>query len=122
MAKRTAKRKQSTSARKASPVEVPLLGAYLDAFEDIEGMFSPDAALMFMAYSQLIAEAGIHGDVLEIGVHHGLSAIAVAALRSPKHRFVAIDLFDHLQSMNSSRSGLGSQSEFVRNLSRFYPN
>ena len=36
---------------------------------------------MFMAYHQLLADEGPAGDVLEIGVHHGLSAIGTAALR-----------------------------------------
>ena len=54
------------------------LAAYLDAFDSIEGMFSPDAAVMFLAYNQLIAAEGIAGDTLEIGVHHGLSAVTVA--------------------------------------------
>ena len=96
------------------------LQRYLDAFERIEGWFSPDAALMFMAYYEVATSHGICGDVLEIGVHHGLSTIALAAMRCPGAAVVAIDLFDDLQDQNVSASGSGSRSHFERNLSHFF--
>jgi hypothetical protein len=96
------------------------LSRYLGAFDSIPGWFSPDACLMFMAYHQLLAEEGLAGDTLEIGVHHGLSAIGVAALRGEGRRFVAIDLFDDLQSENVSRSGLGNRERFLDNMRRFH--
>jgi hypothetical protein len=96
------------------------LSRYLDAFGSIAGWFSPDACLIFMAYCQLLAEAGIAGDVLEIGVHHGLSAIGIAAMRGSGHRFVAVDLFDQLQSQNVSGSGLGDREQFIANMRRFH--
>ncbi len=73
-----------------------------------------------MAYNQVIAEADLAGDVLEIGVHHGLSAIGTAALRGSGGRFVAVDLFDDLQSQNVSGSGLGNRTRFIDNMSRFH--
>ena len=63
------------------------LSRYLNAFHSIPGWFSPDACLIFMAYHQLLADEGLAGDVLEIGVHHGLSAIGTAALRGEGRRF-----------------------------------
>jgi hypothetical protein len=96
------------------------LTRYLGAFRDIPGWFSPDACLIFMAYHQLLAAEGVLGDVLEIGVHHGLSAIGVAALRGDGRRFVAVDLFEELQSHNVSGSGLGNRAGFIRNMGRFY--
>src|SRR5215216_3176909 len=92
------------------------LQSYLDAFPSIQGFFTFDAALMFMAYNQLISAEGISGDVLEIGVHHGLSAIAVGALVGPKGGFVAVDLFEELQDHNWSRSGAGNREVFLRNM------
>jgi len=53
------------------------LQSYLDGFASIHVFFTFDAALTFIAYNQLIRSEGISGDVLEIGVHHGLSTIAV---------------------------------------------
>jgi len=93
---------------------------YLSAFDRIEGWCSPDAVLMFMAYAQAAASVGIDGDVLEIGVHHGLSAIAVAAIRKAGSKFAAIDLFDDLQAQNRSGSGSGSRSRFERNMAEFF--
>ena len=92
------------------------LGAHLSFFSDyrraldsMSSMLSLDAALLFTSYNQLIATRGISGPTLEIGVHHGASAIAIAALRKPGAAFVAIDLFQDLQDHNVSRSGLGDR-------------
>lgn len=58
-----------------------------------------------MACNQLISEAGVSGDTLEIGVYFGLSAIAVAALRGRGRRFYAIDLFERLEANPSYGAG-----------------
>ena len=94
--------------------------SYLDAFPSIQGFFTFDAALMFMTYNQLTRDQGISGDVLEIGVHHGLSAIAVASLAGPGRQFVAVDLFDEMQDLNQSRSGAGHRATFLQNMERFF--
>jgi hypothetical protein len=96
------------------------LEPYFAAFDRIEGWFSRDAALMFMAYNEVIAAHDIAGDVVEIGVHHGLSALALAAIRRDGAQLVAIDLFDELQARNVSGSGSGSRAHFVRNMSEFF--
>jgi predicted O-methyltransferase YrrM len=93
---------------------------YSAAFPGMEGMFSLDDALLFFAYAQLLSEALPRGHVLEIGVHHGLSAIAVAALRGAGKSFVAVDLFEELQAENVSHSGLGNRAAFRANLQRFF--
>jgi len=87
------------------------LGRYLDAFGRIPGYCMPDAYLMLVAYRQLLAEQGLAGDVLEIGVYHGLSAIGIAALRGDQGRFVAIDPFDPVHD---------TRSRFMENISSFY--
>jgi hypothetical protein len=93
---------------------------YLDAFQRIEGWFSFDAALLFMAYNQLLASHGIASDVIEIGVHHGLSTIAIATLRGHGKHLYAIDLFEDLQTENVSRSGGGNRAVFERNMLEFF--
>lgn len=98
------------------------LKAYLGIFPSTEGAFQFDAALLFMAYNQLINSQGVSGDVLEIGVHHGLSAIAVASLRGNGKRFFAVDLFEDLQLQNTSDSGSGDKAVFVSNIKAFYEN
>src|SRR5258708_5478369 len=96
------------------------LPTYREAFSSIEGAFQFDAALLFMAYNQLINAQGIGGDVLEIGVRNGLSSIAVAALRAPGGRFWAIDLFDSVAEQSDVRGGLGNKDAFINNLTAFY--
>jgi hypothetical protein len=96
------------------------LQSYFEAFDRIEGWLSPDAALMFMAYHELISAQGIAGDVLEIGVHHGLSALALAAMRGDAARLVAVDLFDELQAHNVSESGSGCHERFMRHMHEFF--
>jgi Methyltransferase domain len=98
----------------------PFFTSYAASFESISGMFSLDAALLMTAYNQLACQAGVTGDSLEIGVHHGLSAILVACLRSPGRRFVAIDLFE-MQQGNVSHSGSGNKEIFLSNMRKFYP-
>jgi hypothetical protein len=105
---------------KESMMELHFLQRYRAAFWTIPGFFSFDAALLFMACNQLIKASGVAGDVLEIGVHHGLSAIALAALRGPSRRLVVIDLFEHLQAQNVSASGAGSEEAFLVNIRNFY--
>ena len=96
------------------------LRRYFDSFETIEGWFLQDAALLFIACNQLVREYGIAGDALEIGVHHGLSAILTASLRGEGRRFYAVDLFEELQDQNSSGSGAGARVPFMRNMQRFF--
>jgi hypothetical protein len=59
---------------------VSFFSDYRQALVSMTSMFSFDAALLFTSYNQLIATRGISGPTLEIGVHHGASAIAIAAL------------------------------------------
>ena len=96
------------------------LQSYLAGFHRIYGWFSFDAALMFMAYNQLNREAGISGDVLEIGVYHGLSSIAVAALRGDSRRLYAIDLFEELGTNEAYGAGASYRQKFEENVKSFY--
>lgn len=97
------------------------LSEYRKGFDPLAGMVSFDACLLFAVYNSLIAQRGISGPTLEIGVHHGASAIMVAALRKSSESFVAIDLFGELQDQNISRSGSGDREIFLENVRRFHP-
>jgi hypothetical protein len=95
------------------------LSRYLGAFDPIPWFF-PDACLMFLAYHQLVAEQGLAGDTLQIGVHHGLSAIAIGAMRGEGRRFVAIDDFDRVLPEHASPPGSGSRARLLETMGRFY--
>jgi hypothetical protein len=97
------------------------LQRYLQAFHRIEGWFEFDAALLFMKYNQLAFKDSERGNVLEIGVHHGLSTIAIAALKGAGKQLTAIDLFEDQQKNNVSGSGSGDRGQFEKNTREFYP-
>ena len=66
------------------------------------------------------AELGVVGDIAEIGVHHGLFLLLLAAVRRDREAVHAFDLFER-QDLNIDHSGAGS-IEDVRNAIRiFYP-
>ena len=96
------------------------LPRYLDKFGRIPGWFLPDAYLVVAAYNQLLADEGLSGDVLEIGVYHGLSAIGFAALRGEGKRFVAVDLFGKTPGQHGDPSLFGDLASFTHNMARFY--
>src|SRR5688500_1424683 len=96
------------------------LSRYLAAFSSIPGWFWPDAYLILAGYNQLLADEGLAGDVLEIGVYHGLSAIGTAALRGEGRRFVAVDPFDELQPGAAAAPGLPTRATFLKNMGRFH--
>lgn len=98
----------------------PSLAAYRAELGRIHGAFTIDAALLFCAYGALLAEAGVRGSVLEIGAHQGLSAIAVAQLRAPGARFVAVDTFG-LPRADAAASGAmsGDEKALRANLARW---
>jgi SAM-dependent methyltransferase len=97
------------------------LPSYFRDLPSIPGWFSPDAALMFMAYNQLVSRQRISGDVLEIGVYHGKSAIALASLRGKGKKLYAIDLFDAMQSYDDPDAALGMKASFLHHMQRFHP-
>ena len=97
------------------------LQSYFDAFHRISGWFVFDAALMFMAYNQLIAADGVSGDTLEIGVYYGLSAIAVATLRGSQRRMYAVDLFEELGPNEAYGAGKSYREKFEEHMRWFFP-
>ena len=95
------------------------LQEYVKAFGTIPGWFKFDAALVFMAYNQLIDRLGISGHTLEIGVHHGLSAIAIAALRYfllkfTRNTVIAFDLQEALSTRIAHLDDRGVRRRGVR--------
>ena len=93
------------------------LREYARAFGSVHGAFTMDAALLFFAYASL-AEA--RGHVMEIGVHQGLSAIAVAALRADGGRMVAIDTFGTSAEATASGAMAADERTFRANMARFH--
>ena len=94
---------------------------YFERMKSLPGWFLPDAALLFMAYNQLVSDRVEPGNTLEIGVFHGKSAIAVASLRGEAGTFTAIDVFDDLQSRDGLSHDVGIKGAFLANMASSFP-
>jgi hypothetical protein len=64
-------------------------------------------------------EIGLFGAVGEIGVHHGMFSIAIAAPSYTSEPFVAVDLFEDGQDKNVDSSGQGDSGSFLHNLRKY---
>jgi hypothetical protein len=102
-------------------MENGFLRRYFERLPSMPGWFFPDAALMFMAYNQLVAERIELGNTLEIGVFQGKSAIAVASLRGVSGTFTAIDVFDDLHARDGSADDVGLKGAFLANMAEAFP-
>lgn len=90
----------------------------LPAIRRISGWFSDEAAMMFALVNALQQRAGVHGDLFEIGAHHGKSAVMLAAMAKPASETLGIcDIFGR-QDANVSQSGAGDRGIFDANLLR----
>lgn len=80
----------------------------------IEGWFSKEAAMLLALLNEIQRKNGVRGDIFEIGVHHGKSALFLHALLTDAEQLGVCDLFDN-QQLNLSGSGLGDKQKFLNN-------
>src|SRR5262245_52306626 len=66
----------------------------LGSISEIEGWFSPLDARVFIAVDELQRARSVRGDLLEIGVFQGRSAVLLGYFRQEGERLVACDLFE----------------------------
>jgi hypothetical protein len=83
----------------------------------VKGWLDGFSARLIGAIGGILAEAGRHGGVVEIGVHHGRLFILLHLASTGRHD-LAIDVFDD-QDLNKDGSGKGDKEIFLRNLRRF---
>lgn len=86
----------------------------------IEGWFSAEAAALFGLLDEAQRAAGVTGDLFEIGVHHGRSAVLLSQLARPDERLGVCDLFGE-QGQNVSASGSGDRAIFEANMANLAP-
>lgn len=89
-----------------------------DGHRQVEGWLGDGALGMTMAISQHQIALGMKGAVGEIGVHHGRFLIALALLKQPTEKVIAIDVFED-QHLNVDWSGSGSREILLLNLQKF---
>src|SRR4051795_13416131 len=106
----------------ASPSVARLAAAYRYLYysDRIDGWMYQTTALGMMELLWFQEEAGVTGNIAEIGVHHGCSALALIAAARPDESVIAIDLFD-CQDLNVDDSGKGSLAAFQQHLSDLFP-
>ena len=97
------------------------LSGYLElGIRTVEGWLSPTTASMIANLLIEQRRAGLHGDVCEIGVHHGRLFLVLANATASAERAVAVDVFGD-QQKNVDASGSGDRAVFERNLATFAP-
>jgi Methyltransferase domain len=93
---------------------------FLNDTENVEGWFFPIDASLFGALDEIQKRERITGELFEIGVHHGKSAILLARMLQADESLGVCDVFGQ-QELNVDHSGEGSRELFLRNLSRHAP-
>ena len=89
---------------------------YLDDTRGIEGWFFPVDAYLFGFIDEIQRREAIGGNLFEIGVHHGKTAVFLARMRRNGEVLGVCDVFDQ-QELNVDRSGEGNRAIFERNMS-----
>ena len=80
----------------------------------IAGWLSPGAIYLFALIDHVQKRLKIAGNLFEIGVHHGKSALVLGAMARPADRLGVCDVFG-AQALNVSASGKGDREIFLRN-------
>ncbi len=93
------------------------VAAYLHDTRDVEGWFFPIDAWLFAYVDEIQKRGGIRGNLFEIGVHHGKTALFLARAAAPGEVVGVCDVFEQ-QDLNRDRSGEGNRAIFLEHLRR----
>lgn len=91
---------------------------YLQATGGVEGWFFPIDASLFAMIDTIQQREGIRGNLFEIGVHHGKTALFLSRMSGPDELLGVCDVFEQ-QELNRDRSGEGSRELFSRYLHEY---
>ena len=101
----------------------PTVAEYLRQKETVRGSLQDLDARVILAIDGLQRAAGVRGDLLEIGVFYGRSAILLGYCVQARERLVVCDTFDdstnNLSDQTLHRPGV-RRSEFEQNYLRFH--
>jgi Methyltransferase domain len=84
----------------------------------VKGWFSRIDAEMFHAITHTQNQHSLTGSMVEIGLHHGKSFIALCLALKDTEKAYGVDLFEN-QALNRDLSGKGSRTHVEANLARF---
>ena len=88
---------------------------YLESTRDVEGWFFPIDAFLFALVDGIQKNECISGNLFEIGVHHGKTAIFLGRAAAAGEMVGVCDVFGE-QELNEDRSGEGSLALFAGNM------
>lgn len=91
------------------------VAAYLASTKDVEGWFFPIDAYAFAMFDDIQKLEKISGNVFEIGVHHGKTAVFLGRMANVDEIVGVCDVFGAQQD-NVDRSGEGSRDLFLANM------
>ncbi len=94
--------------------------AYLRDTREVEGWFFPIDAYLFGMIDEIQKREGIRGNLFEIGVHHGKTALFLARAAAAGERVGVCDVFEQ-QDLNRDRSGEGNRGIFMEHMRRRAP-
>lgn len=105
----------------------PEVVEYIGALDSVPGWFYEIDLRLFAEVDRLHRERGVRGDLLEIGVYHGKSAILMGLLARPEERLMVCDIFglpDDVSEENRAEherwyQGYGQQA-FEKSYLRFH--
>ncbi|WBB98733.1 MULTISPECIES: class I SAM-dependent methyltransferase [unclassified Solwaraspora] len=102
-----------------TPVLPERTASYLrTGLHQVKGWLNVSTAVYLSGVRAAQREAGVSGDVAEIGIHHGKSFLCLALDLPADQRAVAIDVFDD-QAANLDQSGRGDREIFEQNLTTY---
>lgn len=87
---------------------------------NIEGWVCNRIPDMVRFFDQLHEAQNIHGDIVEIGIHHGKLFFIMSSAARDNEKCIAVDLFEE-QSLNIDKSGNGSYSHFSHYIETLFP-
>jgi hypothetical protein len=90
-----------------------------EIFGNLEGWVSNRQPMMMRIIDSIHRETGVTGDIAEIGVHHGLYLMLLAAVRRDGEMIRAFDVFED-QQFNADMSGYGSRAALEGAIDRWY--
>ena len=94
---------------------------YIRKTKHIHGWFSPGAAYLFALLDHIQKENKVTGNLFEIGVHHGKSAILMGLMANRETESLGVcDIFGD-QVSNVSASGRGDRDIFLENMQSIFP-
>src|SRR4051812_40146775 len=99
---------------------------YLENLHRIGGWLYQTTALAIIETLWLQERCGITGNLAEIGVFQGKSALALAAGARTSETILAVDVFDSIDVASERPDydgayGQGNQAKFMANLTEFFP-